>query len=188
MKKNLSFILLLILTTGCNINKNKLSSTYDVWGNISQTSSLDNNSASSVESSESSNLSSSELTNSSSSNETLIQGQYDAPTEGYALQITPASGSKEYFVILNYHNKKDDYGREQYFGDDVVLNKGDLFKMYNGSAGEYWASIEIEKYGQYSNFLSTNNGIQVLVSGTYDIYAKLMYGNDVMYIGNNLGQ
>ena len=210
-KKHLIILLLTSTLFGCNINNKKQSSTetlnsmssssFNVWGedyseNTSSslnesTSSISDISSSSVEDSSSENDSSSSIEESStieSSSSVLTQGQYEAPENGYAIFITPANGGDSYYFVLNSIPEKDNADRDQFFGDNVVLNKGDIFKMYNCSSDTFWTNIVIEEYGSYLNFQNTNNGVKVLVSGTYDIYAKLKFEDDVLYIGNQDGQ
>ena len=213
MKRKYNLLLLLMISlSGCtNANSSSLleessSSSFDPWGGAgtsSEVTSSTTSSSSSVTSSEStstsSKTSSSEKTSSSSSkvessssseilssDDTLTQGQYDAPATGYALLISAASG-RDYYIPLVAIPEKDGQGRDQFFGDNIILNKGDIFKMYNCDEAVAWTNIYIEEYGQYANFSQTNNGINVLVSGTYDIYAKMMFENDTMYIGNKDG-
>ena len=209
IKSNL-LLLLMISLVGCSKSNSSSiigessSSVFDPWGgaNTSEVSSTVTSSSSSLTSSESSVTSSSEVsssekessstnnvessTESSSSEEELVQGQYNPPETGYALLISASSGV-DYYIPLVAIPEKDGVGRDQFFGDNIILNKGDIFKMYNCDEAVSWTNITIEEYGQYANFSKTNNGISVLVSGTYDIYAKMMFENDTMYIGNQDG-
>ena len=111
----------------------------------------------------------------------------DAPTEGYALYVTAADGSTR-FISLTRIDELDGQGREQYFGDNIQLNAGDVFQLYNGTNGDAWVEKVLEPYGQYQSFEVTDNGIKCNVSGTYDIYAKFKWEDNTIYIGNENGQ
>ena len=111
----------------------------------------------------------------------------DAPTEGYALYVTAADGSTR-FISLTRIDELDGQGREQYFGDNIQLNAGDVFQLYNGTNGDAWVEKALESYGQYQSFEVTDNGIKCNVSGTYDIYAKFKWEDNTIYIGNENGQ
>ena len=60
--------------------------------------------------------------------------------------------------------------------------------MYNGASGEDWVEKVLESYGQYANFTVTDDGIVCNVTGVYDIYAKFMWEDNTIYIGNQDGQ
>ena len=111
----------------------------------------------------------------------------DAPTEGYALYVTAADGSTR-FISLTRIDELDGQGREQYFGDNIQLNAGDVFQLYNGTNGDAWVEKALESYGQYQSFEVTDNGIKCNVSGTYDLYAKFKWEDNTIYIGNENGQ
>ena len=189
MNKRTGMLLLLMgLLVGCG--KDQTSSSISEESSLNDTSSVVETS-SLVESSDeiSSTINSTnESTISEESSSKLLQGQYEAPTSGYALLITPTSGSNNYYVPLVSIPEKDGEGRDQFFGDDIILEKGDIFQIYDGTNSVSWSSITIEEYGQGLNFLGTSNGIQTLESGTYDFYIKLMFENDRLYIGDQNGE
>ena len=199
MNKRTGMLLLLMgLLVGCGKSQTSSSiseeSSLNDNSSVIETSSLVESSeeiSSTINSTNESIISSSEVsvdTSSEESSSKLLQGQYDAPTSGYALLITPTSGSNNYYVPLVSIPEKDGEGRDQFFGDDIILEKGDIFQIYDGTNSVSWSSITIEEYGQGLNFLGTSNGIQTLESGTYDFYVKLMFENDRLYIGNQNGE
>ena len=129
-----------------------------------------------------------EKTGSSSGSDEGGSGSTEAPTEGYALLVTPGNGGSQYYVALQHITEQDGQGRDQYFGDNIRFAAGDSFMMYNCTKKEAWAEKALESYGQYANFTVTDNGIVCNVSGTYDIYAKFKWEDNTIYIGNQDGQ
>jgi len=182
-KKILSSLLLMGLIVGCSSNDTSSSSSGDIFIPNATTSSSNTSG---------SNSQGSANTSSSGDNTTdnvniPSYGSLVAPTEGYALYITQ-SGGTQYYVSLTHIEEKDGQGRDQYYGDNIELNSGDIFKMYNGASGEDWAEKVLEPYGQYANFTVTDDGIVCNVTGVYDIYAKFMWEDNTIYIGNQDGQ
>ena len=111
----------------------------------------------------------------------------EAPATGYALFVTASDGTTR-FVSLEAIAEKDGQGRDQFFGDNIQLNAGDTFIMYNCDSKESWVEKVLEPYGQHANFSVTENGIVCNVSGIYDIYAKFAWEDNTIYIGNQDGQ
>lgn len=107
-------------------------------------------------------------------------GQKEAPTSGYALYVTPSSGKDSYYVILAQHEPFGDY--QQYFGDNVKFAAGDKFSIYDGTNKAYWSNIKIDP-ASLTCFSSTADGIECSASGEYDIYIKMKYQDDQIYIG-----
>ena len=115
------------------------------------------------------------------------------PTPGPTPDPTPGPTGEGYYICVNgsayYEATKqgstDHQGREQYMAS-VSLKAGDKFKCYNGSTGDSWSIVALEPYGLYTNFTAAtvySDDVVCKVAGCYDIYIKLKYEDDTMYIG-----
>ena len=124
-----------------------------------------------------------EKTGSSSGSDEEVGGSTEAPTEGYALLVTPGNGGSNYYVSLVKYGEQDYQGRDQYFGDNISLSAGDTFVMYDCNGQVSWVEKVLEPYGLYENFTVTDEGIRCNVDGTYDIYAKFKWEDNTIYIG-----
>lgn len=111
------------------------------------------------------------------------QGE-SVPMSGYGLKVYPASGDS-YFVALTQVDEFD--GFTQHFGDNVPLNVGDVFTLYDFNNQAEWVEDTLSPYGQYQKFEATSKGIKCNVSGTYDIYVKMKFEADEIYIGDENG-
>ena len=103
----------------------------------------------------------------------------------YGLIITHKDGTK---TIIKLKPVDEFEGFSQHFGDNVVLQVGDVITLvdfYNGNAE--WAEDNLSRYGQYANFSSGSNGVTCNVAGTYDFYVKFKWEADEIYIGNENG-
>jgi len=97
----------------------------------------------------------------------------------------------QYYIRVNgttdYEAKqfaeKDTEGRDQYLAANVPLKAGDMVAMYNGSNGDVWVISNLDPYGEYKKFTYTAQGYKCSADGCYDFYIKLMFGNDMLYIG-----
>ena len=74
-------------------------------------------------------------------------------------------------------------GRVQYLVK-IQLAQGDAFVLLNRSCNATWAE-DFEPYGAYANFSGgkTAGKVTCNVAGCYDIYIKLMYEDNILYIG-----
>ena len=89
------------------------------------------------------------------------------------------------FYVATPQGEKDMQGRDQYMAS-VPLKAGDKFKCYNGATGDAWSIVALEPYGEYANFTAAATYADDMVcnvDGCYDLYIKLMYEDDTMYIG-----
>ena len=109
---------------------------------------------------------------------------YDVPTSGYNLCVSPASDpANVYYIPLEARTDVDGEGRQQYAAYNVVLEEGDAFTIYDGNNNTGWAETSVETYGAGSLFaVNTKLGVCALEAGTYDIYVKLAYENNRIYI------
>jgi uncharacterized repeat protein (TIGR02543 family) len=113
-----------------------------------------------------------------------LPGSTDAVTEGFALLFNDTN----YVALVSLGDEKDFQGRDQYAAKGVVVPEGAIFKCYNSADGAIWAEKVLEPYGVCDPkgevcFESTNDGIKCLVSGTYDIYVKMKWEDNTIYIG-----
>lgn len=103
----------------------------------------------------------------------------EAPETGFALYVTPASGDP-YFVELVATDPFEDF--QQYFGDNITFEAGDVFILYNCDSKESWIEDNLSSYST-AGWEVCAEGIRCTISGTYDIYAKFKWEADEIYIG-----
>lgn len=113
-----------------------------------------------------------------------LPGSTDAVTEGFALLFNDTN----YVALVSLGDEKDYQGRDQFAAKGVVVPEGAIFKCYNSADGAIWAEKVLEPYGVCDPagevcFESTDDGIKCLVSGTYDIYVKMKWEDNTIYIG-----
>lgn len=109
---------------------------------------------------------------------------HEVPTSGYNLCISPASDpTNVYYVPLEARTDTDGEGRQQYAAYAVTLEMGDAFTIYDGNNNTGWAETNVEPYGDGNLFVVNSKlGVCALEAGTYDIYVKLAYENNRIYI------
>lgn len=112
-------------------------------------------------------------------------GSAVAPTEGYALLVTPGNGGSQYYVALTPVDEFE--GFQQHFADDVNFVVGDTFVLYDCTNQVSWVEDTLSPYGQYQKFSVTENGIRCNEDGIYDIYVKFKWEADEIYIGDMNG-
>ena len=108
----------------------------------------------------------------------------DVPTSGFHIMV---NGSTYYPAVAV--GEKDFQGRDQYKAS-VYLKAGDKFKCFDGSTGTAWTIVTLEEYGAYANFTaaaSSSDDVVCKTTGCYDIFIKLKYEDDTMYIGEGTG-
>ena len=115
-----------------------------------------------------------------------LPGSTDAVTEGYALLFNDTN----YVPLVSLgENNKDFQGRNQFLASAVTVPAGAVFKCYNSAeGGVVWVEKVLEAYGVCDPsgevcFEATDDGIKCLVSGTYDIYVKMKWQDNTIYIG-----
>ena len=126
-----------------------------------------------------------EKTGSSSGGDEEVGGSTEAPTTGYALLVTPGNGGSNYYVALTPVDEFE--GFSQHMADDIRLNVGDTFVLYDCASQVSWVEDTLSPYGQYQKFSVTENGIRCNEDGVYDIYVKFKWEADEIYIGNQDG-
>jgi hypothetical protein len=100
--------------------------------------------------------------------------------EGYYIRVN----GNEYYKA-NALGTTDMQGREQFMAS-VPLKAGDKFQCYDGASGAAWSIVTLEPYGVYANFTAAaiySDAMVCNVEGCYDLYIKLKYEDDTMYIG-----
>lgn len=100
--------------------------------------------------------------------------------EGYYICVNGTD-----FYKANALGTTDMQGREQFMAS-VPLKAGDKFQCYDGGSGASWSIVTLEPYGAYQSFTAASvysDPMVCNVDGCYDLYIKLMYENDTMYIG-----
>lgn len=109
---------------------------------------------------------------------------YDVPTSGYNLCVSPVSDPENvYYIPLEARTDTDGEGRQQYAAYAVTLEMGDAFTIYDGNSNIGWAETNLEPFGAGTAFaVSSKLGVCALEAGTYDIYVKLAYENNRIYI------
>ena len=112
-------------------------------------------------------------------------GSNVAPTEGYALLVTPGNGGSNYYVALTPVDEFE--GFQQHMADDISLKVGDTFVLYDCTNQVSWVEDTLSQYGQYQKFSVTENGIRCNEDGIYDIYVKFKWEADEIYIGDMNG-
>ncbi len=112
-------------------------------------------------------------------------GSNVAPTEGYALLVTPGNGGSNYYVALTPVDEFE--GFQQHMADDISLSVGDTFVLYDCTNQVSWVEDTLSQYGQYQKFSVTENGIRCNEDGIYDIYVKFKWEADEIYIGDMNG-
>ena len=113
-----------------------------------------------------------------------LPGSTDAPTEGFALLFNGTN----YVSLVSLGDEKDYQGRDQYAAKGVAISEGQVFKCYNSAGGAIWVEKVLEPYGVCDPagavaFEATDDGIKCLISGTYDIYVKMKWEDNTIYIG-----
>ena len=106
----------------------------------------------------------------------------DVPTgEGYYICV---NGS--YYYPATAVGEADIQGREQFVAS-VPMKAGDKFKCYNASTGAAWSIVNLEPYDEGATSFTPaaiyTDDIVCKTDGCYDIYIKLKYEDDTMYIG-----
>lgn len=120
------------------------------------------------------------------------------PDKCSATPPTPVTG--QYFIRIN-HTKDyaaqptgqvDFQGRTQYMAT-VPIKKGQVLSCYDKKNTAEWTIPVIDKYGEYQKFDVTVDAVTKLATitcntdGCYDTYIKLMFEDDMLYIGEGTG-
>lgn len=126
--------------------------------------------------------------------ETTVYAIFDGPTggsggvitEGYGIKFT--DGTK---VLATKLGETDHQGREQYLISNYSFTAGKAFALYDFAENKTW-TIDLDPYSfggtdaapTWSQYLSkSTESYTVLKSFTADVYIKLKYQDDQIYIG-----
>lgn len=112
-----------------------------------------------------------------------LPGTTEAPTSGFALLFNDTN-----YLPLEAIGEKDFQERDQYVAYGVTISEGQTFKCYDGTSAVSWVEKVLEPYGANDPsgdpcFEVTDDGITCLISGTYDIYVKMKWEDNTIYIG-----
>lgn len=86
------------------------------------------------------------------------------------------------YYLANPTGEQDFQGRDQFAATCIPLSTGDQIKCHDAASGSTWHIAVIDKYGAYNNFVDKDTYFMCKVAGTYDIYIKLAYEDDMYYI------
>lgn len=81
----------------------------------------------------------------------------------------------------------DYQGRTQYKASTVALLAGDVITVYDAGEDIAWAITALDSYGACQNFISSTTGITCNAAGCYNIYIKIKYNDDQLYIEEAAG-
>ena len=102
------------------------------------------------------------------------------PTTGYGLYVKDEQGEDRYIAL----SKTDDFeGFQQFFGDNIEFEAGDVIQLYDFGSRVAWIEDTLNPYSVAGAFVVVADGIKCVASGTYDVYLKIKYQMDEVYIG-----
>ena len=90
------------------------------------------------------------------------------------------NGTKDYAAVAM--DEADMQGRTQYKTACIALQAGDVLTCYDQGNSYAWAIAALDPYGACTQFTASPTGLTCNTAGTYDIYIKIQYGNDMWYI------
>lgn len=108
----------------------------------------------------------------------------------FTLALCISAWAEPYFVRINgttdypaaAMSEADIQGRTQYKAACVALQAGDVLTCYDQGSTTAWTIAALDPYGAYTSFTASATGLTCNTAGTYDIYIKMQYGNDMWYI------
>ncbi len=80
--------------------------------------------------------------------------------------------------------EKDYQDRTQYCAYCVSLQAGDVLTCFDEGKQAEWAITNLDSYGEHEKFAASEKGITCNTAGKYDVYIKLKYEDDIIYIGS----
>lgn len=102
------------------------------------------------------------------------------PTTGYGLYVKDEQDKDRYIAL----SKTDDFeGFQQFFGDNIEFKAGDVIQLYDFGSRVAWIEDTLNPYSVAGAFVVVADGIKCVASGTYDVYLKIKYQMDEVYIG-----
>ena len=113
---------------------------------------------------------------------TVVLGTIALMAEPFYVRV---NGNKDY--AAENTGEQDFQGRTQYAAYNVVLAAGDKVTCYDEGSGAAWNIPVIDPYGAYRNFSVGSDAIVCQTAGTYDMYIKMKYQDDMWYIEESNG-
>lgn len=95
------------------------------------------------------------------------------------------NGTTDYSATVQ--GDTDAQGRTQYLTSNLKLSVNDLVSFYDVENNKEFYISTIDPYGEYQKFDVTSIGLKCKTEGCYDIYLKLKYEDDIVYIGAGTG-
>ena len=86
------------------------------------------------------------------------------------------------YFAAEYRGKDDMTGTYDEYLAHVTLTNGDSFQLYDVDYDARWA-VDLDTYSE-NGFTKSGDHYTSSVTGCYDCYIKLKYGEDQLYIGN----
>lgn len=90
------------------------------------------------------------------------------------------NGTTDYLATAM--SETDLAGRSQYKAACITLQENDVLTCYDEGAAAAWSIAAIDPYGAYSRFIASDIGLICNTAGTYNIYIKTRYNDDMWYI------
>lgn len=94
----------------------------------------------------------------------------------YAIRVNGKTNYEATYMGKAAHSDHEEYKVS------VKLNAGDTFETYDLVNNAAWV-MKIEEGGESANFTAGAKSVTCNKTGCYDFYIKMMYQNDIMYIG-----
>ena len=106
-----------------------------------------------------------------------------APTTGMAVVVN----GETYLPLVNEGAWDMDPSYNQYsYKEGAALEVGDIISFYNADENASWGTMAIDT-ASHGGLTQESNGLRVGTAGTYDIYIKMKFGQDNIYLGPHLG-
>lgn len=84
--------------------------------------------------------------------------------------------------LANPTGQADFQNRTQYLASCVALQSGDRLTCFDAENNANWHISALDPYGSYANFNSTAAALVCNVAGTYNLYIKMAYEDDIWYV------
>ena len=107
-----------------------------------------------------------------------------------AIALSMSVWAEPFFVRVNgttdypatAMSETDPAGRSQYKAACITLQENDVLTCYDEGTAAAWSIAAIDPYGAYSRFIASDIGLICNTAGTYNIYIKTRYNDDMWYI------
>ena len=106
-----------------------------------------------------------------------------APTTGFAIVVN----GTDYYALYDEGAWDMDPSYNQYsYTSGIELNVDDIITFYNADENASWGTMTIDP-ASHGGLTQVTEGLKVGTAGTYDIYVKMKFGQDNIYVGPHLG-